>query len=298
MKKILITGGTGFIGTQVVEILLKKGYEVHLIIHNKEHKEQKNLIQHRIDLLNLTEVNNFFAEHSFKILIHMAWFVGRKCHVDNVNIEWIISSLNILKKFVEAGGEVFLSNGTVSEYDFSYGLLREGETPLNNGSLHGICKSSFYRIAKQFCEQNNVIFKWPRIFNLYGPYEKINRLMPSVITSCLKNEDVQVSNCTNYQDYLYVKDTAKAIVDILEGNLNDAINVCSGEPVKLKEIVNLIVELTNFKGRVVWGALPSAIKNKVVFGQNFRLQSLGWCPDYNLKTGLEETIEWWKLNNV
>jgi dTDP-D-glucose 4,6-dehydratase len=64
--------------------------------------------------------------------------------------------------------------------------------------------------------------------------------MPSVINSCLNNEDVKVSDCLNYQDYLHVEDTANGIISVLESNLEGAVNICSNAPIQLKEIVNKI----------------------------------------------------------
>jgi nucleoside-diphosphate-sugar epimerase len=118
--------------------------------------------------------------------------------------------------------------------------------------------------------------------------------MPSVINSCLRGEDVKVSDCLKFQDYLHVEDTARGIVDVFESNLNGAVNVCSGHPVQLRTIVNKIAELTNFKGRILWGAIPAAFGDDVVVGNNEKLKSLGWKPKYSMEEGLKATISWWQ----
>ena len=298
MKKVLLTGATGFIGSQVTKELLNRGYEVHAIEHEAKLLPQDSLVVHKLDLLNTKEIYDFFYKKNFENLIHLAWYVGPKCHVSNLNVDWIMSSLHLLKAFHENGGKVFQCNGTVSEYDFSYGYLTENKSPLENLSLHGICKSSFFRIAQQYCKQNNISFKWPRIFNLYGPNEKPQRLMPSVINSCLKGEDVKVSDCLKFQDYLHVEDTARGIVDVFESNLEGAVNICSGQPVQLRRIVNKIAELTNFNGKILWGAIPAAFGDDLVVGNNEKLKSIGWTPKYSLEEGLKMTIEWWRTHNV
>ena len=145
-----------------------------------------------------------------------------------------------------------------------------------------------------FCKENDIKFKWPRIFNLYGPNERPQRLMPSVINSCIKNEDVKVSDCLKFQDYLHVEDTARAIVQVFESDIEGAVNVCSGNPIQLKEIVNKIAELTNFKGEILWGAIPATFGNHVVVGDNKKLKSIGWEAKYSLEEGLKQTINWWK----
>lgn len=296
-KKVLVTGATGFIGNCVTDELIKRGYEVHSLVYPPFAPEKKGLVQYEMNLLDSSAIENFFKEHSFENLIHLAWYVGAKCHVANSNLDWVIASLNLLKNFHKSGGKKFVAAGTISEYEYKYGYLLEDETSTNPGTLYGNGKNSVYNVAKVFCEQNEIDFKWPRIFNLYGPCEKSARLMPSVINSCLQGEDVKVSDCLKFQDYLHVKDTASGIVDVFESNVNGAVNICSGKPVQLRYIVEKIAELTNFKGNILWGAIPAAFGNELVVGNNDKLKSIGWKQKYTLEEGLKETIDWWKEHN-
>ncbi len=296
-KKVLITGGSGFIGQNVVEQLLDKNYEIHLITHNSIQKERKNLIQHKVDLMNNSEITKFFSENKFENLIHLAWYVGKKCHTHNLNLDWTISTLNLAKAFIENGGKCFVGAGTVSEYEYKYGYLLEDTTPTDSKTPYGNSKNALYNILKVYFKQNNCKFKWTRIFNLYGPNEKSQRLMPCVINSCLKNEDVKVSDCLKYQDYLYVKDTASGIISAFESDLEGAINICSNKPIQLKEIVNKIAQYTDFKGEILWGAIPAAFGDEIVVGNNEKLKSTGWKPKYTLDEGLKETINWWIQNS-
>ena len=87
MKKILITGGTGFIGTQVVRELLKRGYEVHSLVYPPFASEQEHLIQHEMNLMNSEKVDTFLKENSFETLVHLAWYVGPKCQISELNID-------------------------------------------------------------------------------------------------------------------------------------------------------------------------------------------------------------------
>lgn len=297
MNEILVTGFDGFIGRHVVFELLKRGYKICGVSKTGSLPELSGVRQVHLDLLDRDACQEFLSKNKFDVLLHAAWYVGPKCHCSNINLDWLESSLFLFKQFVENGGKKFLCHGTVSEYNFKYGYLQEDSTPLDNGSLHGICKSAFYKVVKQYCKQNEIDFKWPRIFNLYGPNEKPQRLMPSVINSCLNGEDVKVSDCLKFQDYLHVEDTAKGIVDVFESDLQGAVNICSGEPVQLRTIVNKIAEFTNFKGNILWGAIPAAFGDDVVVGNNEKLKSIGWKPKYTLDEGLKATISWWKQHN-
>lgn len=297
-EKVLVTGGTGFIGRNVVDELIKRGYEVHSLVYPPFAPEQKGLVQYEMNLLDKESLEEFFKNHSFENLIHLAWYVGPKCHVHDLNLDWTIATLNLLKFFKESGGKKFLGAGTISEYEYKYGYLVEDQTPTDPQNLYGNSKNAIFNIAKVYCKQNNIDFKWPRIFNLYGPAEKPQRLMPSVINSCLKGEDVKVSDCLKFQDYLHVEDTARGIVDVFESDIQGAVNICSGKPVQLRTIVEKIAELTNFKGNILWGAIPAAFGDDLVTGSNEKLKSIGWKPKYNLEDGLLQTINWWRNNNV
>mgnify|MGYP002522119175 FL=1 len=296
-KKVLITGGTGFIGRNVVAELIKRGYEVHSLVFPPFAPEQKGLVQYEMNLMDSNAVDKFLSEHHFENLIHLAWYVGKGCHIADQNIDWTIATLNLLTSFQKYGGKTFVGAGTISEYEYKFGYLLEDETPTSPGTLYGESKNSVYKIAKTFCKQHDMKFKWPRIFNLYGPNEKPQRLMPSVINSCLKGEDVKVSDCLKFQDYLHVEDTARGIVEVFESDIQGAVNICSGKPVQLRYIVNKIAELTSFKGNILWGAIPAAFGDEVVVGNNDKLKSIGWSPKYTLDEGLQQTINWWKENN-
>lgn len=298
MRRVLVTGYSGFIGTFVTEELLSRGWHVTGISKEKKLPQHDGLIQIQLDLLDRNAVRDFFQKNAFDNLIHLAWYIGPKCHVHDVNLDWLEASLYLLRCFQASGGRIFQANGTVSEYDFSYGVLSENRTPLANPSLHGQCKAALFNTAEAFCRQHDLIFKWPRVFNLYGPHERNSRLMPSVILSALQGEDIKVSECLQIQDYLHVKDTAKGIVDVFEGDISGAVNICSGSPVRLRTIVERIAMLTEFRGSILWGAFPSALEAPVIIGTNEKLKTLGWIPEFSLDEGLKQTIEWWRKNHV
>ncbi len=296
-KKVLITGGTGFIGQNVVNELLKRGYEVHSLVYLTHAPEQERLFQYEINLMDFVSVEKFLSMHHFENLIHLAWYMGSKCHVHDLNLDWTIATFNLLKSFKENGGKCFVGAGTISEYEYKYGYLLEDKTPTDPQTLYGNSKNAIFNVAKVYCKQNNIKFKWPRIFNLYGPNEKPQRLMPSVINSCIRGEDVKVSDCLKFQDYLHVEDMARGIVQVFESNIEGAINICSGQPVQLRYIVNKIAELTGFNGKILWGAIPAAFGDELVIGNNEKLKSAGWQQKYTLEEGLEQTIKWWKEKN-
>lgn len=298
-KKVLITGYSGFIGSSLTKELLDRGYIIYGVSSKTELSYHPNLIQLHVNLLDDKEVKDFFTCNQFDTLIHLAWYLGPKCHISNINMDWLRASLLLLQEFKRSGGKCFISTGTVSEYDFSYGFLSEQKTPLRNSSLHGVVKSCFYRMAESYCKQNNIEFKWPRVFNLFGPKEKPKRLVPYVINSMLQNKDVLVSSCQKFQDFLFVEDTASAIAQVLESDFTGAINICSGIPIKLEYIVNKIKDIIGYEGNIYWGAIPASFDDTIIVGDNsLLLNYLHWKPKYSFEQGLIKTINWWRNEYV
>lgn len=297
MPKVLITGASGFIGRQVTREMIARGYTVYAPSIAPVLPETKGLVQVEMDLFDRSSLHAYLQKERFENLIHLAWYSGPKCHMSPCNIQWLELSMELLQAFADNGGKKFLGAGSVSEYDFSYGLLREKYTPLTNPSLYGQAKAALYNVGRVFCRQTNIDFKWARIFNLYGPYERAARLMPSVICSMLKGEDVKVSPCTKFLDYLHVYDTARGIAMLFDSSVQDAVNISSGQPVQLRWIVEEIARLTGFKGNILWGAMAENFADPVLVGENTRLtQEVGWTPEFTLQSGLQQTINWWKEN--
>lgn len=293
-EEILVTGASGFIGKSLIPLLLEKGYKICGIKFENNIEPQENLRIETLDLLDINKTKEFLKKNNFSGLIHLAWYGDKKVHTHDINVDWVAASINIIRNFA---GKKVLFAGSISEYDFKYGYFTEGITPLSNNSLYGQCKASLYNILSSYYKDRNIDFKWSRIFNLYGPNERPQRLMPSVINSCLKDEDVRVSDCLKFQDYLHVEDVANAILMQYENDIEGAVNICSGKPIQLRKIVNKITDLTDFKGKILWGAVPAAFGDDVVVGNNEILKSIGWKQKYSLDEGLKQTINWWKEKN-
>ncbi len=297
MDKILVVGSSGFIGRHVVDCLIERGHEVVCLSHTnpKDFCEAIRVI--KCDVSNPVEVAKVLGEEYFENCIYLPWFTGPKCHGSIANLDWLKYSLEFLKIFCENSGKKIFMAGSVSEYDFSYGYFNEDSTPLNNSSLYGQTKASLFRLATLVCANYGVKLQWGRIFNCYGPFEKPARLMPTVIKNSLSSQNIPVSLCDKYQDYLYVKDVGSAIVALINSDLEGPFNICSGQPLYLRDIVKTIIEITSSKSNVLWGAIPESFEDRFVVGNNQKITQLtGWKPQYPLIKGLTETIEFYKTN--
>lgn len=299
MKKLLLTGGTGFIGRQTVKLAIEKGYEVHAAFIGEEPflSQESNLFWHRCDLLDRNQQKDLLARVKPSHLLHFAWVtIPGEYWTSSDNIRWLQASLDLLMGFKEYGGKRVVMAGTCAEYDWGYdGYFSEKITPVNPRTIYGACKKSLQEILGAFSEENGISSAWGRMFFLYGLHENSRRLVPSVIKSLLKGETARCSHSEQIRDFLFVKDAASAFIALLESAVQGPVNIASGQPVSLKHIIEIISQRLGHPELIEFGAMPvSADDPPMLVADVTRLrQEVGWHPMYSLEDGLSETINWW-----
>ena len=297
MKRVLLTGATGFIGRHCLPSLLASGYEVHAVSSNSSPKTLPGTHWHQTNLLDPKQVAKLVADIQPTHLLHFAWFVVPGKYWSSLeNLRWVQASLDLLNAFASSGGERVVMAGSCTEYDWKYGYCSEQITPLMPSALYGNCKHALQIMLHAFAKQTGMSAAWGRIFFLYGPHEHPTRLVASVIGSLLKNEPAHCSHGNQIRDFLYVQDVADAFVALLESDVCGPVNVGSGRPVAVKDIIYRIVERVNRPGLIQLGALPtSANEPPLLVADVSRLSNeVNWVPKYELDQGLAQTISWWQ----
>ncbi|PAB60648.1 NAD-dependent epimerase/dehydratase family protein [Anaeromicrobium sediminis] len=297
MKKVLITGASGFIGTNTLNLLIEKGYKVHAVSSRTFKSKNNNVVWHCVDLTNLHEIDKLFREVMPTHLLHLAWdLTPNKYRNSPNNLIWVQSSIEIIKNFNKYGGERAVFAGTCFEYDLNYGYLNEHLTPLKACSLYGTCKASLHNIVGSYSIKNGLSLAWGRIFYSYGPHDNSNRVISYVISNLLKGEVAHCSHGNQIRDYSYVYDVASALIALLESSVEGAVNIGTGNPVKLKDIFMKISMKIGKQNSIYLGdvkTLPN--EAPLIVADIKRLKDeVGWIPSYDLDKGLDETIEWWK----
>lgn len=299
MKKILVTGASGFIGRHCLSKLVARNYEVHAVSRETQRADSGDVCWHEADLLDLSCIPGLMAEIRPTHLLHMAWHVAPGVWASTGGdqyLRWVQSSLELLIRFTENSGERAVMAGSCTEYDWRYGYCSEAVTPLNPNTLYGVCKNSVQQQFSAFSRESGLSSAWGRIFFLYGPFENKARLVSSVINSILSGETARCTSGTQIRDFLYVDDVADAFVALTDSDVEGPVNIASGRPVLLKDVIYSIADRLGRKDLVSLGALPMpANETPLVAADISRLSGeLGWKPQYDLDAGLNKTIEWWK----
>jgi nucleoside-diphosphate-sugar epimerase len=297
MKRVLVTGATGTIGRHALPILLGSGWDV-VAVHNRQSAPADAKVSWRkADLLDADEVHRLAIDAQAPYLLHLAWYTAPGRWADaQENVDWAIATGNLVREFKREGGRRVVGAGSCMEYDWSHGVCAEGRTPLESTTLYGRCKHVAQQLTAALMSGSDLSSAWGRVFFLYGPYENPTRLVPSVIRALLAGTPARTSHGRQVRDYLHAADVASALVRLLESSVTGPVNIGSGEPVTLREIVLRVGALVGRPDLIELGAIPPAPTDApvVVADMTHARERLGWAPAFDLERGLTDTIEWWR----
>lgn len=298
MKKVILTGARGFVGAHCLEVLLEKGFEVHAVSSRGRFNDYPWQVEwHHADLHNAEHILRLMAEVQPQYLLHLAWDVSQGVYWRSLeNLRWVKASLGLLQAFIDAGGKRVVMAGSCAEYDWQYGYCSEELTPLKPATLYGTCKSALGSIVAAAAVEKKISLAWARLFFLYGPGEKGERLVPAVVKTLLKGEEVPRTHGEQIRDYLYIRDAGSALVALLDSGVEGAVNIASGRPVSLKELIGEAAALVGRTDLVRLGSLAVPKDDPPILLANTRRlrEEVGWTPRYSLREGMAETVDWWR----
>lgn len=297
MKKVLITGASGFIGRQCLLPLLEKGYEVHALALESVTDYEKEVAWHCQNFLDEEKTKKLLEAIRPSHCLHLAWYTEPgKYWSSPENLRWTAASISLIHSFYTLGGERFVGAGSCAEYDWRYGHCSEATTPLEPATLYGACKNVLQKVLAVFSASQFLSSAWGRVFFLYGPYEHPSRLIPTVIRSLLLNQSVDLSHGRQLRDYLHVSDAANAFVSLLDSTLTGSLNIASGIPVTIKNLVLTVANQLGNQELLKFGNLPShPDEPELLTADITRIKNdLHFLAQYGMEEGLQQTIAWWK----
>jgi nucleoside-diphosphate-sugar epimerase len=298
MKRVLVTGASGFIGRHCLPLLCAKGYEIHAIRRERSapNPAVDGVTWHHLNLLQPGCPTEAIREVRPDALLHLAWCAVPGTFWETTgNIDWLRASLELVSVFTERGGERIVAAGSCAEYAPDSGECIENQTPLTPTTLYGTCKRALDEILLSSKFRASVSAACGRIFFLYGPYEDPLRVIAYVIASLLKGEPALCSEGRDVLDFLHVEDVASAFVALLESDIQGPVNIGSGNRVELKEVFQEIGREIGRPELIRVGARAAHAQNLRIWANTSKLRSeSSWLPRYDLSRGIAQTIEWWR----
>ncbi len=296
MKRVLVTGGSGFIGRAALAPLAARGFEVHVVGSRPPRRAAAGVTWHTHDLLAAGEPARVVDSVRPTHLLHLAWYaVPGKYWTGPENVDWVAASAALARAFEQRGGRRFVGAGTCAEYAPGEGDCDERTTPLAPATLYGTCKHAT-RIVVESLAAGRFSFGWGRIFFLYGPHEHESRLVPGVVRALLAGREALCTAGTQVRDFTHVEDVAGAFAALLDSDVEGPVNIASGRPVAVADVVRTIARQLDAEPLVRLGARPiPAGEPPSITASTARLRDeVGWVHKRSLASGLAETIEWWR----
>ena len=304
-EPILITGASGFIGSNLARYLVKKNMDVHLVLRKKNNwriNDIKKLAKlYYCDLSSKKQTNNIIAKIKPKTIFHLAThgsysFENNFDQIINSNIHGTINLLYACKKY---GFSKFINTGSSSEYGFKKKSMSEYDI-LEPNSYYAVSKSFQSNFTTYEAQANNLPIVTVRPFHIYGPYEDSRRLIPNLILNLLKNQLPPLVDKKITRDLVYIDDAVKFYLELaIKKNINGHIfNLGSGKKTKLTKIVKEIQKIMNTNINPKWNSMPNRKWDHYEWSANMSKTKkiIKFIPKTNLLTGLKKTVDWFIKN--
>lgn len=295
-RRVLVTGGAGFLGRAVVPLLAAVGYEVHAVARGAV-TDTSDTIWHSADLTSCSASEALVETVKPDTLVALAWHMAPGNASAAENFDWVEPSVALIKAFAASGGRRALVCGSCAEYDWSTpNPFSENDTPLNPSSAYGIAKLALFKAFSDICETSDLSGVWVRPFFLYGPGEARHRLAADVVISLLEGRAALCSSGVQRRDYLHVSDVASAIAQLLDSDARGAVNIGSGMATAIKDLIMEIAYQIGAADLVQLGARETRPDDpELIEADISQLQALtDWSPQFDLQTGVADTIAWWR----
>ncbi|MEH2931451.1 NAD(P)-dependent oxidoreductase [Candidatus Ventrimonas sp. KK005] len=301
--KAVVTGGAGFIGAATVKCLLEKGHEVWAVVRpdsprlsNLWHQVPEEL-RPGLQVISL-DVRNLAQEDFRKycpladVWLHTSWGGPgsdnrKKRDMQQSNIQ---DSLAAVRAAAWIGCRRFVFTGSQAEYGICYETMGE-DTPCNPVSEYGKAKLEFANQAEKLCRQLSMDYVHARLFSVYGPGDHSWTLVQSCLRTWQEGGEMELGECSQWWNFLYIKDAAKGLAVLLEKGVHGIYNLAGRDTRILREYVEEMYELCGSKGSFRYGIHPQlAEKNANLIPDITKILALGWKPTVSFKEGIYELL--------
>jgi nucleoside-diphosphate-sugar epimerase len=306
-KNVLVTGGTGFVGANLVEQLVRDGHRVHLFVRDgyKDWRIRDFLPHLQIHPVNLLDpealraaVTAICPDWVFHLAAYGAYSWQRE---QNQAVQTnFFGTMNLVEACRSTGFDAFIHSGSSSEYGAKARATSENDL-LEPNSDYAVTKAS----ATMFCRYTAQRFKLPiftlRLYSVFGPYEEPGRLIPTLILKGLQGQLPPLAHPETARDFIFTEDVTCACISVAVSGASlpfgEIYNVGSARQTTLKEVVETTREIFQISNEPIWGSMQNrAWDTEIWRANNAKLRATGWQPTFNFRAGYLRTIEWFRQN--
>lgn len=312
MKKVLITGADGFIGSHLTELLMERGYNVRALAQYNSFNNWgwlEDIASHKeLEIVTGDIRDPHFCKEIVKgvdIVFHLAAliaipysYIAPDSYVDT-NVK---GTFNICQAARENGNIRVIHTSTSEVYGTAQYIPIDENHPKQPQSPYSASKIAADAIALSFFNAFSLPVTVARPFNTYGPRQSARAIIPSIIIQIASgNKEIKIGDPSPTRDFNFVMDICRGILAIAESDQTHGkeINISSNSEISITDTFNLIKEIMKSDLQFITEEERKRPLNSEVFrlcGDNTLIKELtGWKPVYDTKRGLEETVEWFMI---
>jgi UDP-glucose 4-epimerase len=303
MKKVLITGASGFVGTNLARRLMREGHDVHLLLRSsykpwRIEEIKKEVVIKLVDLADENRVTAVVKHIKPDWVFHLATYgaysqqdeVGRMIET-NIKGTWYL-----LRACLKAGVKVMVNTSSSSEYGFNSDAPSEKVTVTPN-SDYAVTKTAATLLCNYFANRYQLYIPTLRLYSVYGPYEEPSRLMPTLLIQAQKGKWPPLVNPQTARDFIYVNDICEVFLKVTRRRSKEwapIYNLGTGKQIRLRQLANIVRKMFQIKAMPRWSTMNQRQWDTSVWRANIAKirRDYRWKPKYNLALGLQEMNDW------
>jgi nucleoside-diphosphate-sugar epimerase len=293
MRRVLITGPTGFIGRHCLDRLLAENCEIHAVSRRNNAAVGGRVHWHAADLREPAEACGLIAAVRPSHLLHLAWEATPRIYAGSrENLRWLEAGLAMVAAFGEAGGERFLGAGSSAEYQTGHEHCMEDLTPIRPSTVYGKCKAAYRLGAEAAAQYYGFSPAWGRIFLPYGPGDPPGRLIPSVLAALDQQRLVETTHGRQLRDFIYAPDAADLLVRLLFSSEAGSFNIGTGSATTIRSVVEYLADRRSSRELLRLGAIepPEGEPLRLVADMTKVRSRLGWSAPTAIEAGLTQVL--------